>query len=86
LDKIGYGLKCIGREGKSSNRVRVYQMVNPNDGRFEVFQQWLGQGSQLLDISHKRLDSTSRLVNSAAGSADLGEEVEYVQLCLTFSE
>ncbi len=86
LDKIGYGLRCIGREGKSSNRVRVYQMVSPNDGRFEVFHQWLGQGSQLLDISHQRLDSTSRVVTSTAGAVDLGEDVEYVQLCLSFWE
>lgn len=86
LDKIGYGLTCIGREGKSSNRLRVYQMVNPNDGRFEVFHQWLAQSSQLLNSSEQPLDSSSRFVNSTAESADLGEEVEYVQLCLTFSE
>jgi hypothetical protein len=86
LDKIGYGIRCIGRESKRLNRVRVYQVVNPSDGRFEVFQQWLAFGSQLLEISDKRLYSSSRLVDSTARSADLGEEVKYVQLCLSFSE
>ena len=86
LDKIGYGIRCIGRESKRLNRVRVYQVVNPSDGRFEVFQQWLAFGSQLLEISDKRLYSSSRLVDSTAGSADLGEEVKYVQLCLSFPE
>ena len=82
LDKIGCELRCIGRGGKSSNRVRVYQVVHPQDGRFEVFQQWLAFGSQLLDISDQRLYPNSKLVDDTAGSADLGEQVEYVQLCL----
>ena len=82
LDKIGYGIRCIGRESKRSNRVRVYQVVHPEDGRFEVFQQWLAFGSQLLDISDQRLYPSSKLVDDTAGSADLGDQVEYVQLCL----
>jgi hypothetical protein len=86
LDKIGYGLTCIGRDGKSSNRVRVYQVVNPKDGRFEVFQRWIAQSSQLLDSSEQRLDPSSRLVVQATGKADLDEDVEYVQLCLNFCE
>ena len=86
LDKVGYGLKCIGRGGKSSNRVRVYQVVNPSDGRFEVFHQWLTHSSQLLDISDKRLYSSSKLIDSTAREADLDEPVEYVQLCLSFSD
>ena len=86
LDKVGYGLKCIGRGGKSSNRVRVYQVVNPSDGRFEVFHQWLTHSSQLLDISDKRLYSSSKLIDSTAREADLDEAVEYVQLCLSFSD
>src|SRR5919199_1072055 len=86
LDKIGYGLTCIGRDGKSSNRVRVYQVVNPKDGRFEVFQQWIAQSPQLLDSSEQRLYANSRLVVQATGKADLDEDVEYVQLCLNFCE
>jgi hypothetical protein len=82
LDKIGYGIRCIGRESKRLNRVRVYQVVHPEDGRFEVFQQWLAFGSQLLDISDQRLYPNAKFVDNTAGSADLGEQVEYVQLCL----
>jgi hypothetical protein len=84
LDKIGYELTCIGRGGKSSKRVRVYQVVTPQDGRCEVFQQWLAFGSQLLDISNKRQDFTSTLVESTAKSANLAEESKYIQLCLSF--
>jgi hypothetical protein len=86
LDKIGYGIQCIGRQGKSSNRVRVYQVVNPLDGRFEVFQQWLTFGSQFLDSSDRRLCSSSRIVDSTTQAGDSSEDVEYVQLCLSFAE
>ncbi|MEW6493068.1 MAG: plasmid replication protein, CyRepA1 family [Cyanobacteriota bacterium] len=84
LDKIGYGITCIGRKGKSLNRVRVYQVVNPHDGRVEVFQQWLAFDGRLLDICDQRRDSRLKIVNSMAGSVDLGEEADYVQLCLSF--
>lgn len=40
LDKIGYGLTCIGLETVAKKRVRVYQVVPPNDQREEVFKQW----------------------------------------------
>jgi hypothetical protein len=86
LDKIGYGIQCIGRQGKSSNRVRVYQVVNPLDGRFEVFQQWLTFGSQFLDSSDRRLCSSSRIVDSTTQAGDSSEDVEYIQLCLSFAE
>lgn len=41
LDKIGYSLKCLRSETHQKKRLRVYRIVNPDDGRFEVFQQWL---------------------------------------------
>ncbi len=85
LDQIGYGLRCIGRKGTSPNRVRVYQVVKPLDGRIEVFQQWFSQGNQLLDISEQWRDSSPRLADSTAETV-LGENVEYVQLCLRFPE
>ncbi len=40
LDKIGYGLTCIGSQKVDKKRVRVYQVVLPDDGREEVFRQW----------------------------------------------
>ncbi|MEQ9671031.1 plasmid replication protein, CyRepA1 family [Coleofasciculus sp. G2-EDA-02] len=79
LDKIGYGLQCIGRESKRLNRVRVYQVVHPSDGRFEVFQQWLAQSCEVLEKSHQRLDACSTEAKIDAG-------VDYVQLCLNFSD
>ncbi|MEQ8998253.1 MAG: plasmid replication protein, CyRepA1 family [Coleofasciculus sp. B1-GNL1-01] len=83
LDKIGYGLQCIGRESKRLNRVRVYQVVHPSDGRFEVFQQWLAQSCEVLEKSHQRLDACSKEANNKA-DADAG--VDYVQLCLNLSD
>lgn len=63
LDKVGYGLKCVGHQGKSAKRVRVDQVVNPDDGRFEVCQQWLSASNQLLDISERWQDSSMKLVD-----------------------
>ncbi|MEQ8466629.1 plasmid replication protein, CyRepA1 family [Coleofasciculus sp. E1-EBD-02] len=83
LDKIGYGLQCIGRESKRLNRVRVYQVVHPSDGRFEVFQQWLAQSCEVLEKSHQRLDACSR---EAKNNADVDAGVDYVQLSLNLSD
>ncbi len=41
LDKIGYGLTCCGTKTINKKRVRLYQVVTPNDNREKVFQQWL---------------------------------------------
>ena len=41
LDKIGYSLECLRSETHQKKRLRVYRIVNPDDGRFEVFQQWI---------------------------------------------
>jgi len=83
LDKIGYGLQCIGRESKRLNRVRVYQVVHPSDGRFEVFQQWLAHSCEVLEKSHQRLDACSKEANN---KADVDAGVDYVQLCLNLSD
>ncbi|BBA79429.1 hypothetical protein RGRSB_0911 [cyanobacterium endosymbiont of Rhopalodia gibberula] len=40
LDKIGYGLTCIGSRKVDKKRVRVYQVVLPDDARQDVFRQW----------------------------------------------
>ncbi|MBR8833260.1 MAG: DUF3854 domain-containing protein [Stigonema ocellatum SAG 48.90 = DSM 106950] len=85
LDKIGYGIKCIGRQGKSSNRARVYQVVSPNDGRFQVFQYWLASSTQELEISEMRRDISLRKVETKTRSGDSGKENQYIQLSLGFS-
>ena len=41
LDKIGYSLECLRTETHKKKRLRIYRIVNPDDGRSEVFQQWL---------------------------------------------
>jgi Domain of unknown function (DUF3854) len=41
LEEIGYGLTNICCEGNRQKRIRVYRVVVPNDGRQEVFKQWL---------------------------------------------
>ncbi|MDJ0657966.1 MAG: DUF3854 domain-containing protein [Crocosphaera sp.] len=41
LDKIGYNLTCCGTKTIDKKRVRLYQIVTPNDDRENVFQQWL---------------------------------------------
>lgn len=45
LDKIGYSLECLRTETHQKKRLRIYRIVNPDDGRFEVFQQWLSSSS-----------------------------------------
>ncbi|MDJ0553645.1 MAG: DUF3854 domain-containing protein [Microcoleaceae cyanobacterium MO_207.B10] len=41
LEKIGYSLECLRTETHQKKRLRIYRIVNPDDGRFEIFQQWL---------------------------------------------
>jgi hypothetical protein len=83
LDKIGYGLKCIRRESKAQNRVRVYQVVNPQDGRIEVFGHWLASESQLLGTPLYWSNEFSPQVNTQVPFVDSNSS-EYVQLCLSF--
>ncbi|MFB8787823.1 MAG: hypothetical protein U7123_03035 [Potamolinea sp.] len=56
-------------------------MVNPDDGRFEVFQQWLAASNQLLDISERWKDTSVKLVDRTAA---FSENTEYVQLSMFF--
>ncbi|MGK7927175.1 MAG: plasmid replication protein, CyRepA1 family [Spirulina sp.] len=53
LEQIGYGVKCIKCEGerinsKKTKRIRVYNAVIPDDGRFAVFAQWLAKEETVL--------------------------------------
>lgn len=83
LDKIGYGLKCTRRESKAQNRARVYQVVNPEDGRNQVFGQWLASEGQGWSTHERWLEQCSPELTRRL--AALGtHESEYVQLCLSF--
>lgn len=41
LEKLGLKLECDRQEGGKGQRVRVYRLLPPTDGREEVFAQWL---------------------------------------------
>jgi hypothetical protein len=82
LDKIGYGIKCIGRQGKSSSRTRVYQLVDPNDGRFEVFDYWLTSSTRQLEMSELGRVLNLRTLESKIA---LPDSDKYVQLSLNFA-
>lgn len=83
LDKVGYGLQCTRRESKARKRIRVYQVVNPNDGRFDVFQYWLASENQRWDILLSGIEDNSLEVNSPIISVN-SNDLKYVQLCLDF--
>ncbi|MGB7521852.1 MAG: plasmid replication protein, CyRepA1 family, partial [Spirulinaceae cyanobacterium] len=45
LDKIGYSLQYLRCESQGKKRIRVYQIKEPLDSRFEVFKYWFaGEG------------------------------------------
>ncbi|NEO31326.1 MAG: DUF3854 domain-containing protein [Symploca sp. SIO3C6] len=83
LDKIGFALKCIRTESQGKKRVRVYQVLSPNDDRVEVFKYWLNRDSQTLIIGDGWQNDYSVEVDSTNNLASSGE-VEGVQLCLKF--
>lgn len=81
LTQIDYALRCIRRESTGDKRVRVYQLVNPEDGRVEVFEQWLASSCQLLGTQSCWRDEFPSDVNTQVSSAS-SDEFEDVKLCL----
>ena len=79
LDLIGYRLNCICSERKERKRIRVYQIVEPQDGRFEVFKNWLNFEGQ----SPGKLQTEAHLLQSMKHST-ASIEGEFTQLCLKF--
>jgi hypothetical protein len=80
LDRIDYSLQCIRRERSDRKRVRVYQLVTPEDGRVEIFKQWLALDEALPGSDRWRDDA---LAEEDCGTASVeAEESGYVQLCL----
>ncbi|WP_017306509.1 plasmid replication protein, CyRepA1 family [Spirulina subsalsa] len=50
LEQIGYRVQCIKYKKdphQPRKRIRVYQLVNPDDDRFEVFEYWLSQDKEI---------------------------------------
>jgi hypothetical protein len=56
LEEIGYGLTSICCEGTRQKRIRVYRVAVPNDGREEVFKQWLLKDERYPGSSEPWLD------------------------------
>lgn len=83
LDKVGYGLQCIRRENQARNRVRVYQLVDPQDGRNEVFRYWLTVFGQHWGTHERWLQECLPDFNNRTASVN-SDKSEYVQLCLDF--
>ncbi|NES86099.1 MAG: bifunctional DNA primase/helicase, partial [Moorea sp. SIO2B7] len=80
LAQIGYSLLCIRRETCDKKQVRVYQVVNPEDGRDEVFKQWLTVDSQ--DFLCNDSWENYREENQEAKILSTPEESDYIQLSL----
>ncbi|EAW39113.1 hypothetical protein L8106_02322 [Lyngbya sp. PCC 8106] len=79
LEKIGYSLECLRLERHDKKRIRVYRIVEPDDGRLEVFQKWLAFEKQ----SPGQLPpQTEKSLNAIAAIDSL--KPEFTQLCFQF--
>ncbi|NJM87123.1 MAG: DUF3854 domain-containing protein [Hydrococcus sp. RU_2_2] len=90
LEEIGYGLMNICCEGTRQKRIRVYRVVVPNDGREEVFKQWLLKDERYPGSSEPWLDDgfianyyRNRLCHSSHSNRSLETpNNNYIQLSL----
>ncbi len=77
LDKLGIPLQYLRREGTGNNRVRVYQVGVPSDGRDEIFQRWLERDRVRTEeattstISNKDIITIANLDSYREKSADV---------------
>ncbi len=76
LDKIGYSLQHLRCEKQGKKRVRVYQVKEPLDNRFEVFKYWFA-GEGYYQNNEMAADLFSYLDNG-----DSLQESNHVQLSL----
>ncbi|MBE9170567.1 DUF3854 domain-containing protein [Pleurocapsales cyanobacterium LEGE 06147] len=81
LDKIDYRLKCIRCESGDRQRIRVYQIVQPQDDRQKVFQRWLIADRQLPGSSIFWEDDT--LTNITKSKPVNSDNSNYLQLTLS---
>jgi hypothetical protein len=81
LDKIDYGLKCVRYEKCDRQRIRVYQIVQPQDDRQKVFQRWLSADRQLPGSSIFWEDDTLR--NITKSKPVNSDNSNYLQLSLS---
>jgi hypothetical protein len=79
LDKIGCKIQCLRYETINKKRIRVYQILSPEDQRQQVFIHWLNSdrqrpGNSLFWSGNQCLNSTQSLPNKP--------EHNYLQLSL----
>ena len=65
LDLVDYELVCLRSETSGKKRVRVYQAVHPDDGREQVFWQWLAADSQHPGCSEFWQDEAFDSINNS---------------------
>ncbi|MGF1478451.1 MAG: plasmid replication protein, CyRepA1 family [Cyanophyceae cyanobacterium] len=80
LDLIDYGLDCLRSESAGKKRVRVYQAVRPNDGREQVFLQWLAADSRHPGSSEFWQAENLYALSQKKAASNGGDD--YVQLSL----
>ncbi|MGP0129558.1 MAG: plasmid replication protein, CyRepA1 family [cyanobacterium endosymbiont of Rhopalodia musculus] len=83
LDKIGYGLTCIGSKKVDKKRVRVYQVVLPDDARKEVFRQWWIRDEKSPGSSEPWFEEYTN-GKSEMARIQQEENKNYIQLSLEF--
>ncbi|MGK7941687.1 MAG: plasmid replication protein, CyRepA1 family [Crocosphaera sp.] len=83
LDKIGYGLTCSGTKTINKKRVRVYQIVTPNDEREKVFEQWLLRDQNFPGTSEPWFES---YLLSKTQTKETNNSINHIQLSLDFSK
>ncbi|XTZ19913.1 MAG: plasmid replication protein, CyRepA1 family, partial [cyanobacterium endosymbiont of Rhopalodia fuxianensis] len=83
LDKIGYGLTCIGSQKVDKKRVRVYQVILPNDARQKVFTQWCIRDGKFPGSSEPWFEEYTN-IKSEMNNIQQEENKNYIQLSLGF--
>jgi hypothetical protein len=81
LELMGYGLNCLRCEGNRQKRIRVYQVVVPNDGREIILQQWLAVDRKSPGSSENWQNENYPLLNFKQTSQDSPNR-KYIQLSL----
>lgn len=79
LGKIGCKMKCLRNESQNKKRVRVYQILDPEDERERVFKHWLSIDRQRPGNS--LFWSGDRLASSVESSLDTKDN-NFLQLSL----
>jgi hypothetical protein len=83
MEQIGYGLTCTRSETINKKKVRVYQIVAPDDGRAEVFEQWSITDKKSPGSSELWLEDRQSLIDLSSHKSGT-ETSKYIQLSWDF--